>query len=1116
MTATDQRSWEDIQRDVLTANTAQIVYQHLKNLESRRERVQTRWIWELLQNALDASASDFGSLNCCIEYDIGQESLVFQHNGNEFKKDEVAHLIYHGSTKAEDKTKIGQYGSGFLTTHLLSWDINISGQLDDGQNFHFWLNREPISIEAIDKFMKEAADRFDASLPGVPTPANSSFTDDFTTRFQYPVTNDVSETIVNEGISALKTLASLIVMFNPAFRRVIIRSPDEVVKYQVDKPVKLTEHDLWEITVKETIGETENERSYLLAKGIQATVATTTRQVGEDKVCLSSGDIPKLFLGLPLIGTESFSFPAIINSLKFTPSDGDRDGVNLWLNENDDANIGNQNAIIESFHLLVRLMQYAASSGWKNVYTLADIPPIVAGQDWIKTERLEQHISEHLVTPIRQTSSVVCEIGKAVLSPKDAILPFAKDEPQIQALWDLLSGVKDFRHRLPRRDEAVGWCNATKSWASILECKPSSFGEAFDGQKLAELIDEQCDDLEQLQDLLSDGICAVTWLNDLYVFLKDNNFENEIRARSFILDQGGYLDTLSNLYCDKDIDDGLKDVADDLNLEVRRAYLRDNRLISLSGEPGKGNKENKDVVQEIIEGLRGMVDDDDLSDKFAKASVQLFGWIVDNQDWDYLSQYPAFCQTVNEGDRNVIWLRRVSQDNTDIPLAPVEAWPEDLRQFAELFPPTQILADEFYEASPDSNAWNLLTERNVVRTRVITVNNTEVNFEVFLPNEPLNEDDEHRTLNPVAVSDVAFLQKDNIGTMERIRRSQRRARLFWRFVTEWLPAQDPEGLEIKEGLCGCGESHSYYQAEWLIPVANNKWVPMGNNSSAQATAPSLANLLSNSDALPIPDIDKVSKLLEAIRISRFDLMRESMSSDAESRDAMDNKLMNIMAKAQNNPGYLDAVPHFLEQLEEDEGLVEYIEERRKRRQIVHQNQHLGSLVEDLVEKALKDKGFKVNRTRVGADLIIGRPLGQDHDVSEDDVTELEVSKDNHSWLVEVKATRDNDARMTPTQARNAVTEGDRFLLCVVPVHSDEDPELDDVRVSMRFVEGVGDRVQGLCDDLDDFEDTRDDITAADSYGFQLVVMSGTTRIRVDKSVWENDGFCLSELHARLK
>ena len=301
MTINDPRSWEDIQRDVLTANTAQIVYQHLRNLESRRERVQTRWIWELLQNALDASSDDAGSLTCSIEYDSGQENLIFQHNGHEFKRDEVAHLIYHGSTKAEDKTKIGQYGSGFLTTHLLSWKVNISGKLEDGQHFDFWLEREPISIQAVDGFMKKAADRFDESLSG-----SSAMQDGFTTRFLYPVVAGENEVVVSQGLSALKGMAPLIAAFNRVFHHVSIESSDGTISFGVHHRQKLTDNDLYEVTVKNTENGVVEEKTYILAEGSKAVVAVQVFQNDGYMTCLPSGGICKLFLGLPLIGHRKF------------------------------------------------------------------------------------------------------------------------------------------------------------------------------------------------------------------------------------------------------------------------------------------------------------------------------------------------------------------------------------------------------------------------------------------------------------------------------------------------------------------------------------------------------------------------------------------------------------------------------------------------------------------------------------------------------------------------------------------------------------------------------------------------------------------------------------------
>ena len=70
--------------------------------------------------------------------------------------EEVAHLIYHGSTKLEDEKTIGQYGSGFLTTHLLSPAIDVSGQLNDTRPFQFRLKREISSTKALSDSMDEA------------------------------------------------------------------------------------------------------------------------------------------------------------------------------------------------------------------------------------------------------------------------------------------------------------------------------------------------------------------------------------------------------------------------------------------------------------------------------------------------------------------------------------------------------------------------------------------------------------------------------------------------------------------------------------------------------------------------------------------------------------------------------------------------------------------------------------------------------------------------------------------------------------------------------------------------------------------------------------------------
>ena len=819
---------------VLTENTAQGILNHLRELESNRARMQTRWIWELLQNARDASVDDDTQLVASIE--VGDDELVFQHNGRGFTMEEVAHLIYHGSTKFEDKATIGQYGSGFLTTHLLSPEIDVSGQLNDGRPFNFRLKREISSAQALSQSMDQAWNEFDASAEAV--------SHSFTTRFRYPIREDTAGA-VEEGIDTLKRCAPFVVVFNRQFRRIEIDSQEGTATFEVLERVPLTQEGLQTVTVGISDNATLTKGIYLLAEGERVSVVIPLEPTEDGSSCLPLGDIPRLFLGFPLIGTETFSFPAVINSFAFTPTEH-RDGV--FLAQSDDpTNYTNQALIEEACDLQVKLIAFAAQCRWSHIYTLVDIPPINK-QNWLNVDWLRDRLKQ-LVRRIRQSPAVICWDTPTV--PENSIMPFAIKAGVVEALWGLAGEVVALRQKLPNRNEAAGWCKAIQSWAAIVGRDPTSFKEALDGSKLVSYVEENtrtsntsygnCDDLQRL---LNEGACAVEWLNRLHAFLKDNDFHTVLTESYIILDQDGYLDKLLDLYRDNDIDTELIVVSDDvLNLGVR-ATLRDKRLTSLTDEIGKGEHGNANVVEKIIGKLRDLSSEGTLDDKFAQASARLLAWIVAKQKWNYLIDFPAFSLRSEEEIREVLWLGQRGGDDGEIPLAPVKAWAEDLQQYAELFPWRYILAHDFFEVISEIDVWQTLSGKGYVRTDVVVCG--EKTVVDFLPDEPLADGD-HRTVDTVTVTDLVFLTKDKEGVMARVRDSQARARLFWRFLTEWLVTRDTGGLEYREAGCECGDSHRYLQAMWLVPMVKNSWVPQGNNIRDRATAQSLANLLRGSD-----------------------------------------------------------------------------------------------------------------------------------------------------------------------------------------------------------------------------------------------------------------------------
>ena len=1093
---------------VLTENTAQSVLKNLQNLRSNQAHFRTRWIWELLQNARDAKAVDVS-----VRYD--EDNVVFRHDGNSFTSEEVTHLIYHGSTKIEDAGTIGQYGSGFLTTHLLSPEIAVSGGFGDRSRFRFRLERKLSSVSDLTESMDRAWRDFQDSL------APSSDSGDSGTEFIYPLDNNVPDAVeaVEIGIAMLKRCAPLVVVFNNEFSSIEIESRSETTAFRAARRSPLAKgRGLHKVAVEEIANQKRIERRYVVAQGENAQIAIPLESNGGDMICAPIREIPKLFLGFPLIGTEGFGFPAVINSLKFTPTEF-RDGVFLGQSR-DEANLQNQKIIEEACALLVDLIDFAAEYGWRDIPQLARVPQI-AHRDWLNADWLKGRVNalfvEKVREKVREKSAAINEDGERI--PPNALkLPFANTPEDTLTLWDLMAERDGAVETLPRRDEAAGWRDAVESWARITN-RPvsSSYPETVDGVRLAKTVQNASFDPSAAPATysvsrigLKEGVDAIGWLDRLNGFLKGGGLLDSVRNYRIVPSQTGGLHRLRDLRRDAKIDEELKDIADLAREWSVRSRLRHARIASLSDEIGAGEWDNDYVVRYLIEkvSIRAEKNPDEICHK---ASKRLFAWMAGRRDWRFLRDIPIFSaeyEAANRQTTRAILKLDNSPNQRDLPLAPVKSWEKDLQPYSELFPMRHTLADFYFDAVPDSETWDTLAQMGFVRNSVIVKD--EVHLARFRPDD-LSDEDDHRTSERVPVTDVAFMTSADIGIMARARQSRPRARLFWRFVTEWLIAKDPDGLEVCQATCVCNEEHGYYPAEWIAPLHENKWIPKeGSRSARQADAQNLADLLRGSGWTPasLDDNPAAVKLLDAIGVGRFDLTRSFMAKTAEEREEQDRVFINIL---DSTGGDLKPVREFTQDLKDDPGLIAHLAERRERRRVVHGNQRLGAHVEDLVKLNLESAGFRVERTGTGSDFEI------EPDDDAESVTSLELARDGRTWLIEVKATRDRMVRMTDTQAKTAVERREGFLLCVVPIDGEQsEPELEDVRASMRFVPDIGARLYDLREELDSFKDFRERITAANSDGVQLEVESGVARVRVASSVWENEGFPLDDLRGRLK
>lgn len=197
--------------EVLAENTAQAVHKHLSKLFQEEARFRSRWVWELLQNARDASPEEGVSVWLIQE----PHRMVFRHSGVPFTHKSIAHLIYTGSTKYDlsDSGAIGQFGTGFLTTHLISKTVEVKGRTDDGRLFRFLLDRRGGNADELKVTMDASWEAFTRSL----TEGPYDDVGDFTTEFEYPLANDIVD-VVTEGINDLLTNAAYLLAFNHRIR----------------------------------------------------------------------------------------------------------------------------------------------------------------------------------------------------------------------------------------------------------------------------------------------------------------------------------------------------------------------------------------------------------------------------------------------------------------------------------------------------------------------------------------------------------------------------------------------------------------------------------------------------------------------------------------------------------------------------------------------------------------------------------------------------------------------------------------------------------------------------------------------------------------------------------
>ena len=1060
---------------VLVDNTAQAVFKHLDRIEDHRAELGPRWIWELLQNARDAARPQ----GVHIRVRVSANEFAFKHDGKPFTSEEIAHLVYHGSTKIEDFGNVGQFGSGFLSTHLLSRTVRVAGRLDDSSEFLFLLNRAGDTPDDLRIAMDRSWDAFETSIEQT-RPMSET-----TTSFVYEIADQGRE-LAEMGLENLRQCGPMVLTFCPQIVSISVETSATNWSLRRGRWEPQSEGGILSISYVEN---DEAESRFVAAADSQlgccAALQLCPGEAGL-RVDQSQESEAKLFVLFLLIGSERLGLPATVNSIRFKPRE-DRDGI--VLSGNSEGAQANRQLLQNSVRDQVRLLGWCAKNKWDGIeqmlaFDTRNLPDWVDGDPWFR-QLLTELVRKARATPLMPT------LSGDWIEPQAAWLPATDEASHAQRLWTLISSWNGAQNRLPRREELASWSSNLSNWAKLVSKSRAQMKESLTITKVAGFVNE-ARTIERLQQQLTSGE-SLSWLVSVLELIRDAGDTKLFDELKLLPNQAGRLRQRSDLRRDDRISDELKDIAEAFDLDIRDELLDKHAEIDGIVELLVPYRE-PDLLNRVLGRVKEKCRDGRIDSLLSPCAIQLFRWIAARPEYaDRLDGFPM--PTADESNDGVTVLHlEPGHKAPRRPLAPLKIWPEAARPFGTLFPRRRILANDFVDN--DRDLWRQLEERNYIITSPLVETRRVV--EVFLPDEPLPERDRpggHKSTEEVEVSDVACLVEPDIGLIDTARKSRKRAKTLIQFLTEFVAVADSRAFEKHTVDCECGDQHNLYRAAWLVPLHGRRWVPLDSSGrrSAQASAESLANLLADSpETAELLSGDLGERLLDALGISRADLALRVVADDEEKRLALIRSMQDLAVAA----GDVDRVRELATEIRKHPEIIDSIEKRKSRRRKIQRNQEIGRLVEKLLRLELEDSGLTVKRTHIGSDFEVESDF-----VENEEEQWFELVAASGSTFIEVKSTKVDQVKMTPAQAEKACSLDGRFALCVISL-DDDAPTSEKIRERLRVVFGIGAYLESALADYGSLQEAAD--TARRPHGaVELEIMEGEVRFRIGRAIWED-------------
>lgn len=415
------------------------------------DNAPNRAIWELVQNACDLTTE------CRVTLDYRNKGFAFSHNGKPFTSKTLIALIKQVSSKGDNvNEQVGQFGTGFITTHAFGRRFTINSLLDvNGLMIKikdFLIDRTPKDWEEMVKKL-EMQEQLVYDMIEIGEIVENPFCK---TTLTYLPESDIESRYIDNSFTHLNEYIPIVLAINERLKSVTVISADGKQETYT-KGNKEQRKDIWVTAIEVSDGI----REVFSLRNEQDELEVILPLKTENEAYLISQSIAKLFLYYPLIGTENWGCNYIIHSRLFKPTEP-RDGIHLNSN-NEQVKIDeevNRGIITMASELIFDFVS-------KNVRTIVN--PIHLAYVRFETNGEKDNLNDYFKSLKEQWISkfkhfLLVETAIGNMKPADVAFihkDLLWDDFVTQSVYDL---IHDKWKNIPKCNLTVEWTNIVDDW----------------------------------------------------------------------------------------------------------------------------------------------------------------------------------------------------------------------------------------------------------------------------------------------------------------------------------------------------------------------------------------------------------------------------------------------------------------------------------------------------------------------------------------------------------------------------------------------------------------------------------------------------------------------------